>query len=36
VKLVLQRLAQKEREAKQVRDATALRRQAAPPLLIGE
>jgi hypothetical protein len=36
VKLVLQRLTEKQREAKQIREATVLRREAAPPLQVGE
>ncbi len=36
VRLVLQRLGDKQREAKQAREATTLRQEAAPPLLIGE
>jgi hypothetical protein len=36
VKLVLQRLEEKQREARQFREATALRREAAPPLRVGE
>jgi hypothetical protein len=36
VKLVLRRLAAKQHEAKQTREATALRREAMPPTPIGE
>ena len=36
VSLVLKRLAEKEREARQVREATALRRTVTPPSPIGE
>jgi hypothetical protein len=36
VQLVLKRLAEKEREAKNVREATALRRHVAPPSPIEE
>jgi hypothetical protein len=36
VQLVLQRLEEKQREARLSREATMLRRQALPPLQIGE
>ena len=36
VQLVLQRLQEKQREAEQTREATALRREAAPPMWVGE
>lgn len=36
VKLVLRRLAAKQHEAQQTREATALRREAMPPTPIGE
>jgi hypothetical protein len=36
VKLVLRRLEEKQREVRHIREATVLRREAAPPLLVGE
>lgn len=36
VKLVSQHMEEKQREARQLREATALRQGAAPPLQIGE